>query len=81
MSKITQRLGVLPQNRPCDTFELQFLCKQNLLLVQVPYRLAKSWLRIRLHSLLQSEFSSEYMGRLRNELINAAGLRRLFFQT
>ena len=46
-----------------------------------PSLLTKSWLVFWSHSLLQSDFSSDYMGRIRNELRNAAGLTRLFFQT
>ena len=36
------------------------------------------WLCFWLHSLMQTDFSSDYMGRRRKELINAAGLIRLF---
>ena len=42
--------------------------------------LTKPWLRFWSHSLLKTYFSSDYTGRMRNELINAAGLLRIFFQ-
>ena len=60
--------------------------QKNLLLVQVLSLLAKSWLHLWSHSLLQTDFSSNYIGCKRNEQINAASnsaarLIRLFFQT
>ena len=63
----------------CDTLDLQrfvhlgtkirqFLCKKQLLLVQAPSLLAKPWLRFWSHSILQTDFSSDYTGRIRNGL-------------
>ena len=76
----------------CNTLELhqfvqhgaligQFLYKKNLLLVQAPSLSAKSWLRFWSHSLEQTDFLSDYVGRIRKEQINAAELKRFFFQT
>ena len=75
----------------CDTLELQlfvqhgtkirqFLCKKHLLLVQAPSLLGKPWLRFWSHSLLQADFSSDYMVQIRKERMNTAGLVFFFFQ-
>ena len=42
--------------------------------------LAKPWFRFWSNSLLHTDFSSDYTSRIRNELINAAGLISLFFR-
>ena len=41
---------------------------------------AKSWLHFWSHLLPQTDFSSEYMGCVRNKLINAGGLLSFFFK-
>ena len=59
--------------------KLDNVCGKNLLLAQFPFLLAKFWLSFWSHLLLQTDFSSDYMGRIRNELRNAAGVICLFF--
>ena len=51
-----------------------------LLLVQAFSLLAKPWLRFWSHSHLKTDFSSDYTGRIRNELNNAARLICSFFK-
>ena len=58
--------------------KLDNFCGKNLLMAQFP--LSKSWLRFWSHLLLLTDFSSDYMGRIRNELRNAAGVMCLFFR-
>ena len=50
-----------------------FGAKKHLLLVQASFILTKSWLRFCSHALLHTDFSSDYTGRIQNELISAAG--------
>ena len=58
---------------------LDKFCRKNLLMAQ--FHLSKSWLRFWSHLLLLlTDFSSDYMGRIRNELRNAAGVMCLFFR-
>ena len=57
--------------------KLDNFCGKNLLMALFP--LSKSWLRFWSHLLLLTDFSSDYMGRIRNELKNAAGVMCLFF--
>ena len=61
--------------------KLDNFCAKILLLVQTPSLLAKSWLRFRSHSLLQTDFSSDCIDWIRNETRKATGLIRLLFQT
>ena len=52
--------------------------KKDLLLVQAPSLLAESWLHFWSHSLLQTDFSSDYTGRIRNDLISCRVYTSLF---
>ena len=57
-----------------------FWAKKRFLLFQAPSFLPKPSLRFWSHSLLQTYFSHDYTGRMRNELVNAVGLICIFFQ-
>ena len=57
--------------------KLDNFCGKNLLMALFP--LSKFWLRFWSHLLLLTDFSSDYVSRIRSELRNAAGVMCLFF--
>ena len=57
--------------------KLDNFCGKKLLMALFP--LSKFWLRFWSHLLLLTDFSSDYVSRIRSELRNAAGVMCLFF--
>ena len=82
--------GSEPQASLCDTLELpqfvqhwarirKFLCKKTLLMVQAPsFPFSKILVALLVAFTASDRFSSDYRGRARNELRNAASLTCLF---
>ena len=84
-AKITQQLRALPPLTRlsciglCSTGpKLDNFCAKNIYFWFKSSLLPKLWLRFWSHLLLQTDFSSDYTSRIRNELINAAGIVSFF---
>ena len=60
--------------------KLDDFCAKNIYFWLKPLPSQQTLVALLAHSLLQIDFSSDYTGRIRNELIDAAGRICLFFQ-